>query len=339
MKAFNPALPTPSGPAGEVTAGDVLGMQARGLSESAFDMLSRPWEPPGMQMGINLGKAMCDKWDKTRTNTRETGMSTAGQIYTSAGATADTLVNVEGLQTAWEGRDAAGTPYTPLAQALVGYQSAIQIIFTAIGIKGVGSALMRRMPTTAAQLAASADGGTGALADAGAAQAEMANAANGAGPKLPNGVPASTMEPTVGPATGRVAAEEAAASSSARRMAVQEALENGEINATTAQRAGVARPPQHHIFPQENEVWFSERGVDIDKYTVTLDQGTHEALHYGGGPDKGGGWWNETIMKNLTEREAALGRQLTPAEIEQTGMEMMKRAKIDDLPIVPYERS
>jgi hypothetical protein len=136
-----------------------------------------------------------------------------------------------------------------------------------------------------------------------------------------------------------LAGEEAAASNSARKMAVQEALEKGEINATTAQRAGVAKPPQHHIFPQAERQWFADRGVDIDKFTVKLDQGTHEALHYGGGPGKGGGWWNEQIMKTLTEREAALGRKLTPQEIEAVGKEMMSRAKISDLPIVPYKEA
>jgi hypothetical protein len=133
--------------------------------------------------------------------------------------------------------------------------------------------------------------------------------------------------------------QERLAANSARRMAVQEALENGEINGTTAQRAGVAKPPQHHIFPQAERQWFADRGVEIDNYTVKLDQGSHEALHYGGGPDKGGGWWNEQIMKSLTEREAALGRRLTPGEIESVGKDMMSRAKISDLPIVPFKEA
>ena len=128
-------------------------------------------------------------------------------------------------------------------------------------------------------------------------------------------------------------------SASARKMAVQEALEIGEINAATAQRAGVVRPPQHHVFPQAERPWFAERGVDIDKFTVNVDQGTHEALHYGGGPGKGGGWWNEQIMKTLTEREAALERKLTPQEIEVVGKLMMSRAKISDLPILPYKEA
>ena len=121
------------------------------------------------------------------------------------------------------------------------------------------------------------------------------------------------------------------------RPAVAEALEKGTINQTSKAAAGVARPPQHHIFPQANRAWFKERGVDIDKYTVKLDQGTHEALHFGGGPGKGGGWWNEQTMKTLIEKEAALGRKLIPQEIEAIGKDMMIRARISDLPIIPVK--
>jgi len=128
------------------------------------------------------------------------------------------------------------------------------------------------------------------------------------------------------------------ASSSANKAAIQDALEKGDINATTPQRAGVARPPQHHVFPQNaaDKAWFAERGIDVDKFTVTLDQGTHEALHYGGGPGKGGGWWNETIMSQLKRTEADLGRKLTPQEITQIGKGMMNRAKLGNLPFEEY---
>lgn len=124
-------------------------------------------------------------------------------------------------------------------------------------------------------------------------------------------------------------------SSSTRRMAEREALETGAIRPTTPQRAGVTRLPEHHVFPQAHRRWFEDRGVKIDKYKVELDRSTHEALHYGGGPGKGGGWWNETIMKRLNEREASIGRKLTSAEIEQVGKEMMKEAKIDHVPFSP----
>jgi len=56
--------------------------------------------------------------------------------------------------------------------------------------------------------------------------------------------------------------------------------------------AGAARPPRHHVFPQENREWFSERNFDIDRVTVELDHGTHTALHTMG--------WNDDLMRTLT---------------------------------------
>jgi hypothetical protein len=44
-------------------------------------------------------------------------------------------------------------------------------------------------------------------------------------------------------------------------------------------------------------------------------------------------------MKMLIEREAALGRKLTLQEIEAVGKEMMSRAKISDMPIIPYNEA
>jgi hypothetical protein len=98
--------------------------------------------------------------------------------------------------------------------------------------------------------------------------------------------------------------------------------------------------PDHHIFPKAKEEWFRARGVNVDDYTLTVDWGTHDALHYGGGPGKPGGWWNDRIMANLVAREASLGggQLLTPAEIMQEGQRMLRVAKLDSLTneIHPY---
>ncbi|MBN2530337.1 MAG: DUF2380 domain-containing protein [Deltaproteobacteria bacterium] len=83
--------------------------------------------------------------------------------------------------------------------------------------------------------------------------------------------------------------------------------------------------------------WFKARGVDIDKYTVVLDEGTHSAIHYGGGAGKGGGWWNETIMERLFKAEKDLGRQLTKREILAEGAKMRRQAGLQDAKIVPYK--
>jgi len=120
------------------------------------------------------------------------------------------------------------------------------------------------------------------------------------------------------------------------RMAVQEGLESGALSEATARQAGVVAPPDHHIFPQSYRSWFDTRGINVDAYTVTLDEATHGAIHYGGGPGQGGGWWNDTLMQNLHEREAILGRMLTPDEIMGEGQNMLKQAKLDQLPIHPW---
>jgi hypothetical protein len=103
-----------------------------------------------------------------------------------------------------------------------------------------------------------------------------------------------------------------------------DALERGAISVTTRVRAGVVRPDRHHIFPQARRSWFEQRGVDIDRYTLQLDKGTHSALHYGGGRGRGGGFWNNEMMRRLLDREASLGRQLTAREILQEGARMRR---------------
>jgi Predicted lipoprotein of unknown function (DUF2380) len=118
---------------------------------------------------------------------------------------------------------------------------------------------------------------------------------------------------------------------------VDEALERGAINPTTPYRAGVTRPPRHHIFPRQHEGWFKARGIDIDRYTLPLDEGTHQALHYGGGPAKRGGWWNDTIMDLLDTAESAAGRQLTPREILRIGAKLRRLADLSHIKARPHE--
>jgi hypothetical protein len=102
----------------------------------------------------------------------------------------------------------------------------------------------------------------------------------------------------------------------------------GDLRITDKAGAGAARPPRHHVFPRENRQWFSDRGFDIDKVTVPLDQGTHSALHTMG--------WSKRLMGELTRQEALLGRQLTPREIWDIGYRQMRIAEINQLPILPY---
>jgi RHS repeat-associated protein len=99
----------------------------------------------------------------------------------------------------------------------------------------------------------------------------------------------------------------------------------------------LARAPQHHLFPQAEREWFKARGVDIDKYTIRLDQGTHSALHHGQDLFGPGGWWNARIMERLRQAEGAVGRQLTPREILIQGARLRREVfPLDRLPVEQY---
>jgi hypothetical protein len=110
---------------------------------------------------------------------------------------------------------------------------------------------------------------------------------------------------------------------SAEKQSIQEALEKGELHLTK-----IARPPRHHVFPQEHRKWFEERGIDIDKYTLELDQGTHSALHTMG--------WNDEIMRHLKLAEYSKGKNLTSDEILEIGNAHCRQMKVDNIPYIPY---
>jgi hypothetical protein len=92
--------------------------------------------------------------------------------------------------------------------------------------------------------------------------------------------------------------------------------------------AGVVRPPQHHVLPQEKRAWFAAFGVNVDEFCVNVDQAHHEALHKMG--------WNEQIMDAMEKAKAAAGGKLTRKLIEKTAREVMGRFKIAHLPFVKY---
>jgi hypothetical protein len=124
-----------------------------------------------------------------------------------------------------------------------------------------------------------------------------------------------------------------AASAKAERQAVNEAIEARQLRVTGKTGAGVVRPDRHHIFPQDKRDWFKDRGVDIDQYTLPLNEGTHSAIHTFVNDGRG---WNEEIMKRLTAREAELERRLTRREILQIGADMRRFAKLQNVKVVPF---
>jgi hypothetical protein len=114
-------------------------------------------------------------------------------------------------------------------------------------------------------------------------------------------------------------------------------VESGDTPLIITPRHGLLRSaPKHHVFPQEFRKWFHDRGIDVDDYTVVLSEGDHAAIHFGGGKGKGGGWWNQEMMKLLTDAESDLGRRLTPDEILILGRQLLDRAGLGSPPFVRY---
>ncbi len=121
------------------------------------------------------------------------------------------------------------------------------------------------------------------------------------------------------------------------KYALDEALENGEISETTAQRMGIERHPRHHGFPQEHRPFFEDRGIEIDNYTFELPGAEHQAIHGGGDWNLGReAWddeWNQQIMDRIDIAEGIEGRQLTPNELLEILDDQLDWAKIPDNPI------
>jgi hypothetical protein len=114
------------------------------------------------------------------------------------------------------------------------------------------------------------------------------------------------------------------------------------MHATGRSGAGMARPPRHHVMPKEERKWFEDRGMtgdlDIDQFTVEMDEAEHQALHGGGNWRLGRTWpgeWNQRIMTVLRRAESTLGRRLRPDEILDRVAEEMRA---NDIPMdfVPY---
>jgi hypothetical protein len=95
---------------------------------------------------------------------------------------------------------------------------------------------------------------------------------------------------------------------------------------------GPTRVAQHHIFPQQFRKFFASKGVDIDKYTVSIAQETThlKGVHGRGLGNMPGGWnarWAEFIDKNPNA---------TAAKIYQFGGKLMDEFGLSHLPIAPY---
>jgi len=116
------------------------------------------------------------------------------------------------------------------------------------------------------------------------------------------------------------------------RGALEELLRRNGMRITGKIGAGVVRPDRHHIFPQAYRGWFSERGVDIDSYTLELTEGIHGAVHKWLPTGRG---WNDEMMYRLGARESEFGSRLTKREILREG-HRMRNEFLSGQKVIPY---
>ena len=111
------------------------------------------------------------------------------------------------------------------------------------------------------------------------------------------------------------------------RMAVQDAIESGELSVVNASTAGATRGThQHHLFPQEHRALFAKGGIDVDDFVVDVPASIHGAIH--GGAD----WqlarrvwsdeWNARILRELMDATRRNGGRLAPSQIQEIGLEL-----------------
>ena len=91
----------------------------------------------------------------------------------------------------------------------------------------------------------------------------------------------------------------------------------------------------HHIFPQQFKKYFSERGIDIDDYTISIDQQvTHlKAVHGAGNLGEKPGRWNQHWAEWISKNPDA-----TQKEIFQRAGEMLRSFNLQNCNIHPYKK-
>ena len=91
----------------------------------------------------------------------------------------------------------------------------------------------------------------------------------------------------------------------------------------------------HHIFPQQFKKYFSERGINIDDYTISIDQQvTHlKAVHGAGNLGEKPGRWNQHWAEWISKNPDA-----TQKEIFQRAGEMLRSFNLQNCNIHPYKK-
>ena len=126
-----------------------------------------------------------------------------------------------------------------------------------------------------------------------------------------------------------------------QKMAIAEAIEGGVLNIKDAVNAGVTRVDRHHLFAQrlmgskaQTKKWFSERGIAIDRFTVEITRGEHQAIHqFLASSD-----WNRELRGRLLRLESTFNgsRKLTARDIWGQGYRLLREAGYRDVTFLPY---
>lgn len=91
----------------------------------------------------------------------------------------------------------------------------------------------------------------------------------------------------------------------------------------------------HHIFPQQFKKYFSSKGINIDNYTISIDQQiTHlKAVHGSGNLGEKPGHWNQQWAEWIRNNPNASRK-----EVYQRGGEMLQLFNLQNIDIHPYKK-
>jgi RHS repeat-associated protein len=87
----------------------------------------------------------------------------------------------------------------------------------------------------------------------------------------------------------------------------------------------------HHIYPQQHRNWFSQRGIDIDRYTIRVDRTTHLRGIHGRGQSGMPGRWNSRWDDFIRRYPNASAR-----ETQDFANRLLREYGLNNLPIRPY---
>ena len=93
---------------------------------------------------------------------------------------------------------------------------------------------------------------------------------------------------------------------------------------------GMSKLHKHHIYPQQFKSWFKGRGIDIDKFTIELEQSVHLKGVHGKGLGELQGRWNQRWAEWIKGHPNA-----TKKEVEQFSQKLLKEYVLNTVPVKP----